>query len=351
MSETIRQPAAGALLAWYDANRRTLPWRAEPGERADPYRVWLSEIMLQQTNVTTVKPYFAKFLDLFPTVEALAAAAEGDVMAAWAGLGYYSRARNLHACAKAVVDRGGFPSEERWLLDLPGIGPYTAAAIASIAFGKVAAAVDGNVERVMSRVHAIETAFPAARSEVAERTLAIVPKERPGDFAQAMMDLGSMVCRPTSPKCGECPWAEACVANARGEQERFPVKLKKSGGEPRYGVAYVARRRDGAILLRTRPGTGLLGGMAEVPVSDWTRQEAPASSPPLPGPWRVLPGSVKHVFTHFPLELAIWAADLPMDASPPEGTRWVAPSEMASEALPSLMRKVVAHADKPALLL
>ena len=351
--ETAIRPRveAGDLLDWYDANRRSLPWRALPGERPDPYRVWLSEVMLQQTNVTTVKPYYARFLELFPTVGDLAAADEHEVMTAWAGLGYYSRARNLHACAKAVAKRGGFPSEERWLLQLPGIGPYTAAAIAAIAFGKVAAAVDGNVERVMTRVDAIASPLPGARPEIAAATLALVPAGRPGDFAQAMMDLGATVCRPVEPKCGACPWAGGCRAREAGDPERYPRKASKLAGETRFGIAFVARRSDGALLLRTRPGKGLLGGMAEVPGTEWTRSSAPEPIPPVHANWRVVPGQVRHVFTHFPLELSIWAADVQMGSQPPEGARWVTPAAMGGEALPSLTRKVVAHAERPTLLL
>jgi A/G-specific adenine glycosylase len=272
------QPAnslAGQLLAWYDRHARTLPWRVLPDDRAngeitDPYRVWLSEIMLQQTTVQAVKPYFEAFTRRWPDVRALAEAHEEDVMKAWAGLGYYSRARNLKACAETVArDHGGvFPDTEAGLLALPGIGPYTAAAIAAIAFDRPAAVVDGNVERVISRLRAIETPLPAAKPEIRAATAELVPDDRPGDFAQATMDLGASLCSPKRPACALCPWVEACAAHLAGIAETLPKKAPKQAKPTRRGMAFVVTREDGAVLLRRRPPKGLLGGMSEPPVSD-----------------------------------------------------------------------------------
>ncbi|MDJ1157831.1 A/G-specific adenine glycosylase [Chelatococcus sp. SYSU_G07232] len=342
-------PDARALLAWYDRHRRDLPWRARPGETPDPYRVWLSEIMLQQTTVAAVKPYYERFLARFPTVEALAAAPQEAVMQAWAGLGYYSRARNLHACAQAVVARfgGRFPAEEADLRSLPGIGAYTAGAVAAIAFDRVAVAVDGNVERVISRLHAVEEALPKAKPAIRALALALVPRKRPGDFAQAMMDLGATVCTPRKPACVLCPWSSPCRARASGEAETYPRKRARAEGRLRRGAAFVALRTDGAVLLRTRPGKGLLGGMAEVPGSDWSPDYDPRrglADAPLPASWRRLPGSVRHVFTHFPLELTVFLAKVPADTRAPAGARWVGRAELDGEALPNVMRKVVTHA-------
>lgn len=346
MTKPSGRPDAAALLRWYDRHRRSLPWRAEPGEMADPYRVWVSEIMLQQTTVTAVKPYFAKFMALFPTVEALAGAPTEAVMQAWAGLGYYSRARNLHACAKAVVaGHGGvFPASEALLRTLPGIGAYTAGAVAAIAFDQPAVAVDGNVERVITRLHALGEPMPAAKPLVRERTLALLPPERAGDFAQALMDLGATICTPRSPACVLCPWSEPCAARALGTQESFPRKAPKKENATRYGAAFVAVRADGAVLMRTRPPKGLLGGMAEVPTSDW-RIDYPLAQAegdaPIVGRWRRLPSAVRHVFTHFPLELTVFVAQVPADTPPPAGMRFTARNALGAEALPSLMRKVL----------
>jgi A/G-specific adenine glycosylase len=349
-----RKPPAGrpdpdALLAWYDRHRRALPWRALPGETADPYRVWLSEIMLQQTTVRAVKPYFERFLALFPTVGDLAAAQSDAVMRAWAGLGYYSRARNLHACAKAVVETHGgrFPPDEVELRTLPGIGAYTAAAIAAIAFDIRAVVVDGNVERVVTRLHTVEEALPRAKPVIRDLADALTPERRPGDFAQAMLDLGATICTPRSPACGLCPWREPCAARIEGTQETFPRKEKKSGGALRRGSAFVAIRADGHVLLRTRPPKGLLGGMAETPTTEWSAGHDPAEAlaqVPVPGAWRRLPGQVEHVFTHFPLALTVFRGEVPPGAKPPEGCRWVPLREVDAEALPNVMRKVLAHA-------
>jgi A/G-specific adenine glycosylase len=341
------KPRAADLLVWYDRHRRDLPWRAKPGEAADPYRVWISEIMLQQTTVAAVKPYFPRFLERFPTVHALAEAPTDAVMQSWAGLGYYSRARNLHACAKAVADRGGrFPDTEAGLRELPGVGPYTAAAIAAIAFDRPAAAVDGNVERVVSRLFLVEDPLPKAKPLVRSLAEDLVPAERPGDFAQALMDLGATICTPKRPACSLCPWMAPCQARAAGLQESFPRKVAKNTGRLRKGAAFVAVRSDGAVLLRTRPPSGLLGGMAEVPSSAWEADydlSRALADAPVSAEWRRLPGLVRHTFTHFPLELTVLVAELG-DAPPPEGMRWTARKGLEREALPGVMRKVLAHA-------
>ena len=347
------RPKTADLLAWYDRHRRDLPWRAEPGERADPYRVWLSEIMLQQTTVAAVKPYYARFLDRFPTVSALAAADLEEVLKLWAGLGYYARARNLHACARRVVERhrGDFPATEDMLAEMPGIGPYTAAAIAAIAYNVKASPVDGNIERVISRLYAIEDELPAAKPAIRASAAALTPDARPGDFAQAMMDLGATICTPTSPACALCPWRDACLAFKRGDADTFPRKAKKREGKLRRGAAFVVVRADDHILLNTRPEKGLLGGMSEVPTGAWTHDfdaaRAADDAPRLNGAspaWRRVPGIVTHVFTHFPLELSVFATRVPARAKPPAGMRFAPLSTLAGEALPNVMRKVVAHA-------
>jgi A/G-specific adenine glycosylase len=340
------------LLEWYDRHRRNLPWRAHMGEAVDPYRVWLSEVMLQQTTVQAVKPYFERFLTLFPRVFDLAAAPSDAVMTAWAGLGYYSRARNLHACAKAVMSEhdGRFPDTEAGLRTLPGIGPYTAAAVAAIAFNQPAAAVDGNVERVMTRLLAIETPLPAAKPLVHHETLALVPQHRPGDFAQALMDLGATICRPKQPACVLCPWTHSCRARAAGTQETYPHKMAKVATPTRRGAAFVALRSDGAVLLRTRPPKGLLGGMAETPTTAWSvRSDAQADiahDAPLSADWRELKGLVRHVFTHFTLELTLYSAKFAMSASTPQGHRWTSLTALDDEPLSNLMRKVIETAHR-----
>ncbi|MGY2052443.1 A/G-specific adenine glycosylase [Methylobacterium sp. JK268] len=345
---TPAKPHAEDLLVWYDRHRRALPWRALPGERADPYRVWLSEVMLQQTTVAAVKPYFAKFLARFPTVAALAAAPEEAVMSAWAGLGYYSRARNLHACAKAVAAAGRFPDDAEGLRKLPGIGAYTAGAIAAIAFDRPEAAVDGNVERVMARLFAVETPLPAARPEIRRLAESLVPTNRPGDFAQAAMDLGATICTPKRPACALCPWMLPCRARAEGLQESFPRKIRKEPGILRRGAAFVAMRAgDEAILLRTRPPEGLLGSMAEPPTSPWTPDYDPARGlldAPLDARWKRLPGVVRHTFTHFPLELTVFLARVSAGTEPPDGMRFTPRRHLDEEPLPGAMKKVLAHA-------
>jgi len=339
-------PSAADLLAWYDRHRRALPWRALPGESADPYRVWASEIMLQQTTIAAVKPYYERFMARFPTVQALADAPSEAVMQAWAGLGYYSRARNLHACAKAVVagHGGRFPDTEDGLRALPGIGAYTAGAVAAIAFDRPAAAVDGNVERVVTRLFAIEEVMPAAKPLVRERVLGLLPRSRPGDFAQALMDLGATICTPRSPACALCPWREPCRGRAAGTQETYPRKGAKKTGPTRFGSAFVLLRDDGSVLLRTRPDKGLLGGMAEVPTSEWSAGYLLATAgddAPTRANWRKLPAPVRHVFTHFPLELTVFAAQAPAVTPAPASMRFTPLAKLREEPLSSLMLKVV----------
>jgi A/G-specific adenine glycosylase len=337
------------LLRWYDRHRRVLPWRARRGERADPYRVWLSEIMLQQTTVKAVAPYYARFLARFPTVADLAAAPLEDVLKLWAGLGYYARARNLHACAKAVValHAGEFPDSEEALRALPGIGAYTAAAIAAIAFDRQASPVDGNIERVIARLFAIEEELPAAKQRIRALAENLTPLRRAGDFAQAMMDLGATICTPKNPACALCPWMEPCAARARGDQESFPRKAEKKIGALRRGAAFVAVRADGFLLTRTRAEKGLLGGMTEVPTTEWLRDFDDADAlarAPFNAAWRRVPGVVTHTFTHFPLELTVYRGNVPRNRKAPDGMRWTPLAGIAGEALPNVMRKVVAHA-------
>jgi A/G-specific adenine glycosylase len=344
-----RTPNPTALLDWYDRARRTLPWRAAPDERPDPYRVWLSEIMLQQTRVETVARYFARFVARWPDVQSLAAAALPAVLSAWAGLGYYARARNLHACAREIVARhdGRFPDTQADLRELPGIGDYTAAAIAAIAFDRAVVPLDGNVERVVARVFAFAKPLPRAKPELRRLAQTLVHERRPGDLAQALMDLGAVVCTPKRPDCRRCPWNGSCKARRAGNPERFPRVTPKRAGALRRGAAFFVRRSDGAILLRTRPARGLLGGMTEVPTSEWTAsfdvRRALAWAPDALV-WRRLPGAVRHVFTHFPLELTVFAAEAPPSARAPRSMRFVPRRALEREALPTLMRKVIRHA-------
>ena len=352
---------AATLLAWYDRHARRLPWRvaprrehadgvarALPGEPIDPYRVWLSEIMLQQTRVAAVIPYFEKFVARWPTVHALARAPQEDVMAAWAGLGYYARARNLHRCAQMVSAQlgGVFPDTEDGLAELPGVGAYTAAAIASIAFGRAAAAVDGNVERVMARLYGVAEPLPKSKTQLRALASALVPEQRPGDYAQAVMDLGATICTPARPVCGLCPWNAACVAHRDGDPESLPARAKKER-PTRHGVAFwVERASDGAVLLRRRPQEGLLGGMVEVPGTPWrdapwSHDEALAHAP-IAGEWRPLRGDVRHTFTHFHLTLSVVAA---RSGDEIDG-QWCPRQDIAEAGLPSLMRKVAKHALK-----
>jgi A/G-specific adenine glycosylase len=338
-----RRPGADTLLAWYDRHRRRLPWRAGRGEHADPYRVWLSEIMLQQTTVAAAGPYFMRFLERFPDVHALAEAPSDDVMRLWAGLGYYARARNLHACAKEVSARGGaFPGTEEGLLELPGIGPYTAAAIAAIAFGRRATVVDGNVERVITRLFAVEEVMPKAKPIVRALTEPLVPAKRAGDFAQAMMDLGATICTPKRPACSLCPWDDACIARTEGTQETFPRKAAKAERPARFGAAFYVSRPDGAVLLRRRADKGLLGGMTELPGTDWSdsfNRKTALDQAPLKAEWRRRTGVVRHVFSHFSLELQVFAAEVSQRTRAPGNCWWSL--EADAEALPSVMRKAL----------
>ena len=354
------EPAAARpalLLDWYDRHRRRLPWRPLSGERADPYSVWLSEIMLQQTGVKTVGPYFEKFMARWPDVGGLGRASLDDVLRMWAGLGYYSRARNLHACAVAVLrDHGGiFPDTEEGLRALPGIGPYTAAAMAAIAFGRRTMPVDGNIERVVSRLFAVEEPLPPAKPLIQQLAATLLGpartgdvEARAGDSAQALMDLGSSICTPKKPACALCPLNEGCAARSRGDQEAFPRKAPKKSGELRCGAAFVVTR-GGELLVRTRPEKGLLGGMTEVPNSSWlaAQQDKAAlqQAPALKGVarWHRKTGVVTHVFTHFPLQLVVYTAKVPARTRAPAGMRWVPIATLRDEALPNVMRKAIAH--------
>lgn len=348
-----------ALLAWYDRNRRTLPWRAAPGASADPYAVWLSEIMLQQTTVKVVGPYFLSFMARWPTVTTLAAADEDDVLAAWAGLGYYARARKLHACARVVAaEHGGqFPTTETALLDLPGVGPYTAAAIAAIAFDAPTVPVDGNIERVTARLFDIRARLPKAKAAIRAGASTLTLPTRSGDLAQGLMDLGSSVCTPRNPSCLTCPLRSMCRGFAAGTASTLPVKAPKRPKPERFGDAFLVVRDDGAVLLRKRPNTGLLAGMLEVPSTPWCEtSDAPtvstetlvcAASAPLRATWVLAPSTVVHVFTHFRLSLRVYTARVPINAAPRadaslNACRWVARTELDNAALPSVMRKVIA---------
>ncbi len=343
-----------ALLTWYDAERRHLPWRYAPRRKADPYRVWLSEIMLQQTTVKAVIPFFEKFVARWPTVGALAAASQDDVLQQWAGLGYYSRARNLKACADAVVrDFGGvFPVKEAALLQLPGIGPYTAAAIAAIAFGEKATPVDGNIERVVSRLFAVRQPLPGSKPEVRRLAATLTPSRRPGDYAQAMMDLGARVCTPKNPSCLMCPLQQDCAANAAGLAASLPFKAAKAARPTRHGLAFLVVREDGAVLLRRRVDAGLLGGMLEIPSAPWTEHLPDTKNAlrmaPVSASWWQVPGKVVHVFTHFQLQCVVHRALVPADAAltlwaDQERCQWVHRRKLHAVGLPSVMRKLVAH--------
>ncbi len=360
--KTPLRPDPKALLAWYDRHRRDLPWRAKPGARPDPYRVWLSEIMLQQTTVAGAAAYFRRFLELWPDLAALARAPLDDLLAAWAGLGYYARARNLHRAARILwEERGGhFPREEVEWRRLPGIGAYTAAAIAAIAFDRPANVVDGNVERVMARLHRVETPLPAAKSILRRLAGEIAPAQRPGDYAQALMDLGAVLCRPRRPSCSLCPWAESCAAHRAGDPETYPRRAAKRARPQRFGAAFIllapgigaGGKSVPSLALRRRPEKGLLGGMMDVPGSEWgerplDRKAAFAAAPVLAkADWQPLDGRVLHVFTHFSLILDLYGARL---AKRPQGAAlrdWVwAPLDRLDDfALPGLTRKILALA-------
>ncbi|WP_082992430.1 A/G-specific adenine glycosylase [Erythrobacter sp. QSSC1-22B] len=332
MTSTI----ADRLLDWYDRHARALPWRARTGEPApDPYRVWLSEVMLQQTTVAAVKPYFAAFTARWPDVAALAAAPEEEVMAAWAGLGYYSRARNLVKAARAVAGRGGFPETEAGLRELPGLGAYTAAAVAAIAFDRRAVVVDANVERVVARLFAIETPLPQARKPIRVAAETITPETRAGDFAQAMMDLGATICTTRDPRCLLCPLAEGCAARAQGDPARLPRKTKKKPKPLRLGVAFWIER-DNAVWLVRRAGKGMLGGMRALPDDGWSAQADGSGEPPLPGDWEAL-GRISHTFTHAQLELAV--SRYAGDGSPEGEGEWWPLARLEEAGLPTLFAK------------
>lgn len=331
------------LLAWFDRHRRVMPWRAAKGRRPNPYHVWLSEIMLQQTTVVTVGPYFTKFIGLWPTVADLAAARLDDVLTAWAGLGYYARARNLHKCAQAVVAQHGgiFPSDEALLLDLPGIGPYTAAAIASIAFDRPAVAVDGNVERVVSRFLGIEEPLPLSKPAIkAGAAQLAAANARPGDFTQAFMELGATVCTPRKPKCGLCPWQDDCRARRSGHAEDLPRKLPKKAKPTRFGKVYWVTNAKGQVMIQKRTEKGLYEGLYQLPTTAWVADPAAAKQQEwvFSGVAEPLGAAVKHSFTHFDLTLDIWQVRWGAGAMPAEA-RWVSPRGLGDYALPTLMQK------------
>jgi len=326
---------APVLLDWYDRHARALPWRTPPGsaKAPDPYRVWLSEVMLQQTTVAAVTPRYERFLQRWPDVEALAAAPAEEVMAEWAGLGYYSRARNLIACAREVAARGGFPAQEAGLRALPGLGDYTAAAVAAIAFGRRAVVVDANVERVVARLFAIDDPLPSARPAIRAAAGRITPQQRAGDFAQAMMDLGATICLPRAPRCLLCPVSALCRARAEGRQAALPVKAARKARPERRGQAYWIERA-GRVLLVTRPAKGTLGGMRALPDDGWSVRADGAGQPPFAGAWQAL-GTVRHGFTHFALELAVFAHRGPLPRDLPQG-EWIATADLQAAGLPTL---------------
>ncbi|MDF1722044.1 MAG: A/G-specific adenine glycosylase [Minwuia sp.] len=340
------------LLAHYDSHRRRLPWRSDPGVRPDPYHVWLSEVMLQQTTVQTVIPYFRAFLQRWPGVADLAAAEQDAVMHAWQGLGYYSRARNLRKCAQVLVadHAGRFPQTEAGLLSLPGIGPYTAAAIAAIAFDQPTMPVDGNIERVSARLYAIEEAMPTVKPELKARAATLIARDRPGDMAQALMDLGATICTPRSPACGTCPISRDCMGREQGIAADLPRKAPKKAKPTRHAVFFWLSRGDGAVLFQRRPDKGLLGGMMLPPSTDWrdarpwteaeTRNHAPVASD-----WRALNGGVSHTFTHFHFEMTVWAGHVADHATfdGPDDV-WCPPDRLDSLALPTVAKKVCRHA-------
>ncbi|WP_343314766.1 A/G-specific adenine glycosylase [Brucella sp. BE17] len=340
------------LLAWYDRHHRVLPWRVTPaqqaqGVRPDPYRIWLSEIMLQQTTVEAVKNYFNAFVARWPSVLSMSRASEDDILRAWAGLGYYSRARNLKKCADIVAlqHAGNFPNSAASLKELPGVGDYTSAAIAAIAFNEAVAVVDGNVERVISRLYVIDTPLPAAKPQIRAIMAALTPSGRPGDFAQAMMDLGATICTPRRPACVLCPVNDNCQALSARDPEYFPVKAPKAEKPLRTGAAFVAIANDGAILLRKREGKGLLAGMSEVPGSVWTARidgDATVDAAPFKAQW-VSAGQISHIFTHFELHLTIFYAQNVTKSAAKEGW-WSSPQELAGEALPTVMKKAITAA-------
>ena len=338
-------PAAKAL-AWFDHNARILPWRAAPGAAVDPYRVWLSEVLLQQTTTAGAAPYYAEFLRRWPAVAALAAAPMEEVMSAFAGLGYYSRARNLHACAKSVAAAGGaFPADEAALRALPGVGPYTAAAIAAIAFGQATTPIDGNIARIVSRLAGFSTPIAANRREIEAFAKTLTPPRRAGDFAQALMDIGATICRPRAPACLMCPLRADCRAAASGDPEAFPGRATKKPRPEKVGAAFFAARPNGAFLARRRPPKGLLGATMELPGGQWLAGDLALIGPeeaPFAARWARLPGRVEHVFTHFTLRLVLFYGQAPPNA--PAGLAFIAPDEIECAGFSGLMRKAIAHA-------
>jgi len=341
-----RKAIVARTLSWWDRHRRALAWRAAAGEAPDPYRVWLSEVLLQQTTAQAATPYYQSFIAQWPRVEDLAAAPLEAVIGAFAGLGYYSRARNLHACAKEIARRGGrFPSSEADLLALPGVGAYTAAAIAAIAFGRKAAPVDGNIARVLARMLALDQPIARARGEVEAAAQALAPTERAGDFAQAMMDIGATICRPRNPDCPSCPLRPDCGAFRTGSPAAYPPRAGAKAKPRREGAVFFARRADGAFLARRRPAHGLLASTVELPGTPWT-SEGPhgelADLGPVRASWRRLPGTVEQVFTHFALTLTVYAA--PFAGGAPDGLFWVTPEAVGEAGFSSAMRKAVEHA-------
>jgi len=347
-----------ALLDWYDHNARSLPWRISPeakigGISPNPYHVWLSEIMLQQTTVVTVIPYFEKFIEAWPTIEKMAQADLDDILTAWAGLGYYARARNLHKCALYITsERGGeFPTRYDDLLKLPGIGVYTAAAICSIVYDVPATVVDGNVERVLSRLFNITTPLPDSRPEIREYAEILTPDHRPGDYAQALMDLGATICMPRVLKCDHCPLHDNCKASALGSAKELPARIRKKARPTRRGYAFWAEY-DGKVWLRRRPEKGLLGRMMEVPSDEWVPSNSwdnfPTPRIPIIANWEILPGMVCHTFTHFHLELKIVRLELEEMINLQEG-EWCPVDERDKYALPTVMKKIFVHVSTPLL--
>ncbi len=333
------------LLDWYDKERRDLPWRAAPGETSNPYHIWLSEIMLQQTTVVTVIPYFQRFLARWPTVQKMANASQDDILVEWQGLGYYARARNLHKCSQQVThELGGiFPDTEIDLLKLPGVGPYTAAALTAIAFGKKATVVDGNVERVMSRIYKVEAPLPGVKKELKELAEKLTPNVRPGDYAQALMDLGATICTPRNPKCSSCPWQSICKVFKEGTPTNYPKRSPKKPKPTRYGIVFYLENNKGELLLNRRPEKGLLGSMMELPGSDWREKKWGLADiereAPLAEDWELLPETVRHTFTHFHLELTVVKGKTE-DTNRTNGV-WCPKEELKGQALPTVFKKVI----------
>jgi len=334
------------LLAWYDVHRRRYPWRAEPNKEPNAYHVWISEIMLQQTRTATAIPYFNRFIAQWPTLKALACAPRDEVLLAWSGLGYYARARNLHACAQVLIKHHGgtFPSKVKDLCSLPGIGPYTASAISAIAFDQPAIVIDANVERIMARLFTIPKPVSHAKTQIEKLALKVFPTERPGDFAQSLMDLGAQVCTPKNPVCGNCPWSDACKANKSGTPERWPIRKPKVPKKTRFGVVFWVEHPSGAVLLQKRPDRGMLGGMTEIVSSEWFLQPIPINHinkhAPIPNlHWSPIGTKVWHTFSHFKLELSIYKARSTIQ---PPGAFWCPPEKLAFQPLPTLMKKIVA---------